>query len=153
VIFNISVQWERDEFSLQGTFMAEVPAKDVFLFLFSPDVQDSGSQFSVYLPPENKAYYWSFDPKGTTQLSAEDAEQIGLPHVNFQATVFGSTWSRDIYDLIGHFHLAKGYNPHSQDVAIELGYPLLDVQWLDDILDGEDQDEEYFSAKEDQEET
>ncbi|KAJ7251969.1 hypothetical protein C8J57DRAFT_1238315 [Mycena rebaudengoi] len=39
----------------------------------------------------------------------------------------GSAWSKEVYDSIANFHYSKGFDHTSQDVTIELGYPLVDV--------------------------
>jgi hypothetical protein len=37
------------------------------------------------------------------------------------------SWDTSVYDGILQFHEGKGFDPHSQEVAIELGYPLLEL--------------------------
>ncbi|KAJ7798954.1 hypothetical protein B0H14DRAFT_2238845, partial [Mycena olivaceomarginata] len=68
------------------------------------------------------AYYWSFQHDGSNRLS-EMLEEIVPPQVLFEARIVGHTWSDVDYELIREFSLAKGFNPNSNDVAIELGYP------------------------------
>ncbi|KAF8214586.1 hypothetical protein K438DRAFT_882276 [Mycena galopus ATCC 62051] len=43
-------------------------------------------------------------------------------------------WDSNVYDGICQFHEAKGFDPYSQDVAIELGYPLFQVSCQRDDL-------------------
>ncbi|KAJ7697836.1 hypothetical protein B0H17DRAFT_907729, partial [Mycena rosella] len=74
-----------------------------------------------------ETFYWSFDPQGVGRLPEDTAEELGLPDIHFHAFVDGKFWTRDHYNIIRQFHLAKGFDPTSQDVAIELGYPLVDV--------------------------
>ncbi|KAJ7676430.1 hypothetical protein B0H17DRAFT_866828, partial [Mycena rosella] len=71
--------------------------------------------------------YWSLDPSGAQRLSTEEAENIGFPSVEFQMTAYTSWWYTHIYAGLRQFHEAKGFNPYGQDVALHLGYPLLQL--------------------------
>ncbi|KAJ7346270.1 hypothetical protein DFH08DRAFT_663395, partial [Mycena albidolilacea] len=70
---------------------------------------------------------WSLDPHGCTRISDENIEELGLPQVNFLASVGRPQWHQRQYDLLADCHRAKGFDPYSQAVAIELGYPLIDI--------------------------
>ncbi|KAJ7907652.1 hypothetical protein B0H13DRAFT_1879383 [Mycena leptocephala] len=94
----------------------------------------SGGHLRVCLPPKSKTYYWSLNPEGTERLSEESEEQLSLPHIRFQAAVCGGQWSQDDYDLVTQFHLNKGFDPYSQHFAIELDYPLVDINRLITIM-------------------
>ncbi|KAF8214429.1 hypothetical protein K438DRAFT_1926902 [Mycena galopus ATCC 62051] len=76
--------------------------------------------------PDCRAY-WSLDPSGAEWLGAEQARTLGLPDINSWVEVWGKYWNSSDYDGICQFHKAKGFDPYSQDVAIELGYPLFQV--------------------------
>jgi hypothetical protein len=76
-----------DEFTLQGTFMADSPTDDVYLFVFPAGVDDSDGSLPVHLPPDSERYYWSFDPDGIEQLPQDSLDKLTLPRVNFQAVV------------------------------------------------------------------
>ncbi|KAJ7279259.1 hypothetical protein C8J57DRAFT_1302700 [Mycena rebaudengoi] len=123
-------------FTLQGTFMANSLTDEVYLFLFPANVANSRGQLAVHLPLETETYYWSFDPEGIEHLPQDSLDKFSLPSVSFQARVPAIHWSQDVYDSIGACHHAKGFDPASQDVAIELGYPLLDVDQLNDLIYG-----------------
>jgi hypothetical protein len=71
--------------------------------------------------------YWSLDPSGVNRLSVEVAEDLGFPVIQLQRRVIGYSWDASIYDGIRQFHEGKGFDPYSQEVAIELGWPLLQV--------------------------
>jgi hypothetical protein len=60
------------------------------------------------------------------RLSAEEVRNFGFPDINLKMSVTGLLWDSSVYDGIRQFHEAKGFNPFSQDVSIELGYPLFD---------------------------
>ncbi|KAF8214460.1 hypothetical protein K438DRAFT_1536050, partial [Mycena galopus ATCC 62051] len=71
--------------------------------------------------------YRSIDPSGAERLSAEEAKSVGLRDINAWMEVRGKYWDSSDYDGICQFHEAKGFDPYSQDVAIELGYSLFQV--------------------------
>ncbi|KAF8214525.1 hypothetical protein K438DRAFT_881148 [Mycena galopus ATCC 62051] len=64
--------------------------------------------------------YWSVDPSGAERLSTEEARTLGLPEIHSWMEVWGKYWDSSDYDGIWQFHEAKGFDPYSQDVAIEL---------------------------------
>ncbi|KAF7344090.1 hypothetical protein MVEN_01698700 [Mycena venus] len=84
--------------------------------------------------PESPGY-WSMDPSGVARLSAEEARGCGLPDISTFQTVWAYSWDTEVHAGIRQFHEAKGFDPNSQDVAIELGYPLFQVSCArDDLL-------------------
>jgi hypothetical protein len=42
-------------------------------------------------------------------------------------------WDDFVYSGIREFHQAKGFDPYSQDVVRELGYPLFEVRGKTDV--------------------
>lgn len=115
--------------------MANAPTDELYLFLLLTDIDTSDGHLAVHLPQGNKTYYWSFDPNGTEQLPRDTWEELGLPHIKFRAEVGGRRWTKEVYDCISQFHRTKGFNPTSQEVAIELGYPLVNVDRLNSLID------------------
>ncbi|KAJ7055805.1 hypothetical protein C8F01DRAFT_1258177 [Mycena amicta] len=77
--------------------------------------------------------YWSLDPTGVERLSAEEAEHLGFPAFKLTTHVGVVSWDDSVYAGIRRFQRAKGFDPYTQDVARELGYPLyelpVDVDW------------------------
>ncbi|KAJ6565069.1 hypothetical protein B0H10DRAFT_1694412, partial [Mycena sp. CBHHK59/15] len=71
--------------------------------------------------------YWSRDPSGAECLSAEEAKNEGFPDIEFRVWAVGGSWDAGVYTGIRQFHEAKGFDPYSQEVATELGYPLYQV--------------------------
>ncbi|KAJ7279271.1 hypothetical protein C8J57DRAFT_131684 [Mycena rebaudengoi] len=136
LILQFSISSNADEFTLQGTFMADSPTDEVYLFLFPANVANSRGHLAVHLPLETETYYWSFDPEGTEHLPQDSLDKFALPSVRLRARVAAFHWSQEIYDSIATCHRAKGFDPASQDVAIELGYPLLNVDQLNDLING-----------------
>ncbi|KAJ7669893.1 hypothetical protein DFH06DRAFT_1468648 [Mycena polygramma] len=68
--------------------------------------------------------YWSLEPSGAQPLSTEEAMELGFPTLQFSTEVLGSSWDSSVYAGLAKFHLAKGFDPYSQDVARHLGHPL-----------------------------
>ncbi|KAJ6532589.1 hypothetical protein B0H19DRAFT_451036 [Mycena capillaripes] len=99
------------------------------------------------------AAYWSRDPSGAERLSAEEAKNAGFPDIEFCMWSWGRAWDDGVYTGIRQFHQAKGFGPYSQEVAIELGYPLLQVSCeQDDLfanLQESDTEDDYSDSNED----
>jgi hypothetical protein len=131
-----SISSQVDEFTLQGTFMADSPTDEIYLFLFPADVDDSNGHLAVHLPLETKTYFWSFDPEGIDRMPPDSLDKLVLPSVSFQALVYGKFWEKEIYDSISDCHRTKGFDPTSKDVAIELGCSLVDVERLNYLING-----------------
>jgi hypothetical protein len=117
-----------DSFTLQGTFMADAPTDKVYLFLFTPQVDIVDGQIIVTNPPDTEKYYWALDPAGLDRLTHETVEDFGLPTVEFYMRMLGVSWDERDYDMIRDFHIARGFDPYSQDAAIAMGYPLIDIE-------------------------
>jgi len=125
VKFRISIWYPEDNFTLRGTFMADTPSFEIYLFIFRPRVEFLEGYPVIKVPHPREALYWSFDPRGKTRLTSEMAEMIGVPCVFFESWVTGSSWAQKDYDILAEFHSAKGFDPFSLQVAVELGYPVL----------------------------
>jgi hypothetical protein len=134
LLLRFSISSDLDEFTLQGTFMADSPTDDVYLFLFPANVDDSNGHLAVHLPPENETYYWSFDPEGLDRLPEDSLDKLVLLRIKFRAIVTAVRWRQEAYDYIADCHCAKGFDPTSQDVAIELGYPFVDLEKLNNLI-------------------
>ncbi|KAJ7826349.1 hypothetical protein B0H13DRAFT_2121132 [Mycena leptocephala] len=108
--------------------MANAPTDNVYLFLFPPQVEVVDNLITVTNPPDTEKYYWAFDPVGLNRLTHETVEDFGLPTVEFSTELWGGRWEERDYDLVHDFHVAKGFDPYTQDVAIAMGYPLIDIE-------------------------
>ncbi|KAJ6563962.1 hypothetical protein B0H19DRAFT_74453 [Mycena capillaripes] len=117
-----------ENFTLQGTFMADAPTDDVYLFIFSPKVDLVDGRFIVTSPPAAERYYWAFDPAGLDRLTDPTAEDLGLPTPEFSIKLWGIQWTKRLHDITCDFHTAKGFDPCSRDMAIAMGYPLVDLE-------------------------
>ncbi|KAJ6532516.1 hypothetical protein B0H19DRAFT_1272783 [Mycena capillaripes] len=79
------------------------------------------------------AAYWSHDSSGMERLSAEEARNEGFPDIELRMQAAGRTREDDVYTGVRQLHQAKGFDPCSQELAIELGCPLFQAscEWND----------------------
>ncbi|KAK7006278.1 hypothetical protein R3P38DRAFT_2555476 [Favolaschia claudopus] len=68
--------------------------------------------------------YWSLDPLGGQQLSAEEAGKLGFPTIEISTDVWGISGDDAAYAGLSEFHQIKGFDPETQDVARHLGLAL-----------------------------
>ncbi|KAJ7278629.1 hypothetical protein C8J57DRAFT_1221474 [Mycena rebaudengoi] len=100
-------------------------------YLFLCPLQDlQGNSPSEFRYPACPAY-WSLDPSGAQRLGSEEAERLGFPSFTLRMIVRTTSWDDLVYTGIREFHQAKGFDPYSQDVARELGYPLFKIRDAD----------------------
>ncbi|KAJ7333962.1 hypothetical protein DFH08DRAFT_707729 [Mycena albidolilacea] len=78
---------------------------------------------------DQPVYYLSLDPSGVEQLTKEEVEQLGFPFFQLEMGAMGKYWDGHIYEGLRQFHEGKRFDPYSQDVARELGLPLLQITW------------------------
>jgi hypothetical protein len=116
--------------------MADAPTDKVYLFLFPPQVEVVDNLLTVTNPPDTEKYYWAFDPAGLDRLTHDVAEDFGLPTVELSTELWGERWEECDYDMIHDFHVAKGFDPYSQDAAIATGYPLIDIEEMKKFIPG-----------------
>jgi hypothetical protein len=91
---------------------------------------------TVTNPPDIEKYYWAFDPAGLNRLTHEMVEDIGLPTIEFSIGLMGRRWEESDYDMIRDFHVAKRFDPDTQDAAIAMGYPLIDIEKMKKFTPG-----------------
>ncbi|KAJ7732441.1 hypothetical protein B0H16DRAFT_1581446 [Mycena metata] len=72
----------------------------------------------------DRPVYWSIDPSGSRPLGMEEATGLGFPPLQFNTIIRGKCWDHTAYTDLRRFHLAKGFDPTSQDIARHLGDPL-----------------------------
>ncbi|KAJ7472541.1 hypothetical protein FB451DRAFT_298728 [Mycena latifolia] len=96
-------------------------------YLFLCPLADLKSNNPSYFRHPKCAAYWSLDPSGVERLRMEKAEQLGFPAFEFTMNARAHSWDESVYAGICQFHQARGFDPDSQDVALELGYPLFEL--------------------------
>ncbi|KAF7330733.1 hypothetical protein MSAN_02445900 [Mycena sanguinolenta] len=116
----------RAQLILQIPYKWDIPTG--YLFICPPDDfrTDTEPHAHVYKWPACPAY-WSLSPSGADRLSTEDARILGFPAIHIETVMDGYSWDRSVYEGLHRFHEGKGFNPESQEVARQLGYPLFEV--------------------------
>ncbi|KAF8137799.1 hypothetical protein K438DRAFT_734480 [Mycena galopus ATCC 62051] len=95
-------------------------------YLFLCPLEDFKTSEGLLQPPEAPSY-WSHNPSGTPRLSPTESINCGFPPPGLKIRVSVCSWESSCYLALRRFHIAKGFNPDSQDVAIQLGYPLYQI--------------------------
>ncbi|KAJ7930685.1 hypothetical protein B0H13DRAFT_880592, partial [Mycena leptocephala] len=114
--------------------MVDAPTDKVYLFLFPPQVEVVDNLIIVANPPDTEKYYWAFDPAGLHGLTHGAAEDMGLPTIEYSTYLDGERWDGRDYDMVRDFHVAKGFNLYTQDAAIAMGYPLIDIEKMKELF-------------------
>ncbi|KAJ7231510.1 hypothetical protein C8J57DRAFT_1533586 [Mycena rebaudengoi] len=112
------------EYQLRLSDKNDIPHGYSFL---CPSQDLQGSSPSEFRYPACPAY-WSLDPSGSQRLDSEEAHRLGFPSFTMDMFVLTRLWDDFVYTGIREFHQAKGFDPYSQDVVRELGYPLFEVR-------------------------
>ncbi|KAJ6612604.1 hypothetical protein B0H10DRAFT_2436888 [Mycena sp. CBHHK59/15] len=104
--------------------VGDIPAGYLFLRPLADFESDTGR---FRLPDCEGDAYWSLDPSGVERLSMEEATNLGFPFMDFDMEIYGFSWDASAYAGLRQFHLGKGFDPESQDVARRLSLPLYQV--------------------------
>ncbi|KAJ7064475.1 hypothetical protein C8F01DRAFT_768798, partial [Mycena amicta] len=86
--------------------------------------------YLFYVPPLQKKpfqFFWSLDPLGHDRLSLKEARAGGFPKLIFSKYAHTWNWDATVYEEVRAMHIAKGFDPGSQDIARHLGYPLFEL--------------------------
>ncbi|KAJ6482637.1 hypothetical protein C8R45DRAFT_932239 [Mycena sanguinolenta] len=103
-----------------------------YLFVSSPSHFRTGA--TSFRWPARSAY-WSLDPSDRKPLSDEEASSLGFPSITLKTRVSMTYWNEGVYAAQRKFHAGKGFDPDTQDVARDLGYPLYEGSAA--VLDGQ----------------
>ncbi|KAJ7670121.1 hypothetical protein DFH06DRAFT_1180047 [Mycena polygramma] len=71
--------------------------------------------------------YWSLDPSGIERLSTQEATALGFPSFEVKTEICVQCWDASVYAGLRQFHQAKGFDPDSQNVALHMDHPLLQL--------------------------
>ncbi|KAK6977391.1 hypothetical protein R3P38DRAFT_3377583 [Favolaschia claudopus] len=80
---------------------------------------------SVKLP--KRPWYWSLNPDGGEELNEEKATELGFPKIESDTEIWLESYNEFAYAGVREFHRGKGFDPESQDVAVELKEPLFEL--------------------------
>jgi hypothetical protein len=72
-------------------------------------------------------YYWSLDSSGVDEMSDNKRLSLGLPAFRTEIGVWYSWWGRETYDILKMIHCSQGFEPTSPELAVSLGYTILEV--------------------------
>ncbi|KAJ6530507.1 hypothetical protein DFH09DRAFT_1184112 [Mycena vulgaris] len=107
----------------KGAVSEPIPSGYLFLCPVADLQSDTPGRFRI---PESAAY-WSLDPSGLDRMSPEEAQQAGFPAVELKMQARGRRWEDNVYAGLRAFHGGKGFDPDSQELARQLGYPLFEL--------------------------
>jgi hypothetical protein len=111
------------------------PTNNLFFgYLFLCPLTELKKEDATGFQAPTQPAYWSLDLSGVSRLSAEVSETLGYPAIRVEMYALGKSWNVSIYDGIRQFHESKCLDPYSQEVAIELGWPLLQVSCHREVL-------------------
>ncbi|KAJ7364404.1 hypothetical protein DFH08DRAFT_930341 [Mycena albidolilacea] len=106
-----------DEGTLQEAHMFLRP------IIMKQEGQRIGLDFS-----ESDHFYWSLDSTGSSRMTQDECDLIGLPRLQFLFLPTARFWHEYHYNAICKFFEAKGFDAESQDVTRLLGLPLAEVE-------------------------
>ncbi|KAJ7627466.1 hypothetical protein FB45DRAFT_921405 [Roridomyces roridus] len=96
-------------------------------YLFLPPFQDFPKTSPNSFPWPECPWFWSLDSSGRHPLNGEEARSHGFPAVHMRMACGGRSWNTSVYEALRTFHVFKGFDPDSQEVAIHLGHPLFEL--------------------------
>ncbi|KAJ7861818.1 hypothetical protein B0H14DRAFT_522764 [Mycena olivaceomarginata] len=111
--------------------------RQAHIFLQPIIVKHEGPRIGLDFP-ESGQWYWSLDPTGSTRITPEECDSIGLPRLKFLFLLGARYWHKYQYNAIREFFEAKGFDPHNQDVTRLLGLPLAEMEPKIPPLPGQD---------------
>ncbi|KAJ7642197.1 hypothetical protein FB45DRAFT_366286 [Roridomyces roridus] len=95
-----------------------------YLFVCPPDHLRTGPDSFAW---PQCPWFWSMDPNGDYPLTEKDALSLGFPQIQMETRIRGLSWPSSVYEGLRTFHAAKGFDPDSEELAHQLGIPLLEV--------------------------
>jgi hypothetical protein len=110
------------DFKIEISYGAEQKPPAGFLFL-CPEEHFKITPAS-FRWPECPAY-WSRDPNGVERLTVDEATRLGFPPLEFKSRIVGASWDSNVYAGLRQFQEEEGFDPDTQEYAI---------QWADGLL-------------------
>ncbi|KAJ6550203.1 hypothetical protein B0H19DRAFT_1160620 [Mycena capillaripes] len=127
VLSRASITFSDDEIVCISSVDYELDIVDVPTesYIFLCPLEYLGAEKSSQFWRPTSPAYWSLDPLGRDALALHEAKhQIGVPFAVFKSEIWGWSWNETVYTGLRKFHEGKGFDPDSQDVALQLGLPL-----------------------------
>ncbi|KAJ7618058.1 hypothetical protein FB45DRAFT_933211 [Roridomyces roridus] len=111
------------------SFMAKKPAGKIYLLLPRPTMRyQTSGHLEVVFPRGVQEYYWAFDKDGRDRLTCDMVHSLGFPSLGFTFAAGGVSVHEEQSSLLRSIFAAKGYDPDTQNAAIERGYPRWDCE-------------------------
>ncbi|KAK7014425.1 hypothetical protein R3P38DRAFT_3574775, partial [Favolaschia claudopus] len=82
----------------------------------------------------DRPWYWSIDSSGAEELSEGEATKLGFPPIQLRTEIWVRSWDEPAYTGLRQYHRSKGFDPETQDVAVELGQPLFELSLAQEPL-------------------
>ncbi|KAJ7676713.1 hypothetical protein DFH06DRAFT_1168875 [Mycena polygramma] len=95
-------------------------------YLFICPLAELQSDLAYFRVPDCPAY-WSLDPSGVEGLNADEASVMGFSDIKFHMAVGGRSWDDNDYAGIRTFHESRGFDAYTQEAAIAMGCPLVEM--------------------------
>ncbi|KAJ7488411.1 hypothetical protein FB451DRAFT_1529779 [Mycena latifolia] len=101
--------------------------QEAHIFACPIEIISRGARISIEFPESNQ-FYWSLDESGSTRLSQDECDNLGIPRLKFEYKCAASFWEPYHYNAIREFHQAKGFDPYGGDVTRHLGLHVLEQE-------------------------
>jgi hypothetical protein len=112
----------------QHVIRSEGTLAQAHIFLCPISVRHEGLRIGLEFP-ESDYFYWSLDSAGNSRImTLAECDSIGLPRLEFMFLPTAKFWHEYHYNAVREFSEARGFNPHSSEVAWLLGLPLVEIE-------------------------
>jgi hypothetical protein len=111
----------------QHVLRSEGTLAQAHIFLCPISVRHEGLRIGLEFP-ESDYFYWSLDSAGNSRMTLAECDSIGLPRLGFRFLATTKFWHEYHYNAVREFSEARGFNPHSSEVARLLGLPLVEIE-------------------------
>ncbi|KAJ7907223.1 hypothetical protein B0H13DRAFT_699074 [Mycena leptocephala] len=111
----------------QHVIRSEGTLAQAHIFLCPISVRHEGLRIGLEFP-ESDYFYWSLDSAGNSRMTLAECDYIGLPRLEFMFLPTAKFWHEYHYNAVREFSEARGFNPHSSEVARLLGLPLVEIE-------------------------
>ncbi|KAJ7455850.1 hypothetical protein FB451DRAFT_1277565 [Mycena latifolia] len=112
--------------NLLGLLVRDVAFQHAYLFACPIDVRYDGPCVGIQLPIADH-FYWALDPMGTTRLSQDECDSLGIPRLRFNFLPSANFWHEYHYSAIRNYCRTKGLDPYTYDVTRGPELPLIEL--------------------------